>query len=76
MQISWQSPTVEIIQGERGLAAERPLPTTQASSADDPVPKVVVQVLHVDISAMNCSSNRGILILMNMNLGTSKRYRV
>ena len=59
-----EAPEAEVQGGEVG-GARRPLSAPQTPPADDSVPKLVVQIPHIGIGAMDWGTNRGILILIN-----------
>ena len=59
-----EAPEAEVQGGEVG-GARRPLSALQTPPADDSVPKLVVQIPHIGIGAMDWGTNRGILILIN-----------
>ena len=58
-------PEAEVEGGEVG-GSRRPFPSPQAPPAYHSVAKLVVEIPHVGISAVDWSTNRGILILINI----------
>ena len=56
-----EAPEAEVEGGEV-KGAGRPLSTPQAPPADDPVLKLVVQIPHFGIGAMDWNTNKGFLI--------------